>query len=841
MKRTLLTFILLLLTTSLYTQSNFNGEDSDNDGIPDHLDNCPFNWNPDQKDFNNNGVGDLCDPLIKIISFPENVPVGYVYSVEFLFDEELNISTFIEETDTFRYDKDSISVDKKLNFLEKDFYTAKLLTDDSLDTLDVLIFVDFVYENYEATIGSFTMQQISVGNYTSYGLDRYNVEQPYGYSSYYDWTDITTYLSGISFDRFFFVEDINNNGKNDLVIGEYRVNHKGRNFGIHQISVPVYLINNGNSFTVKRNSFDNNTIFHTPQTIFKTDINNNGRNEIINLGEHYHAAIPDHHAHYLYTRSFLRSQGLELGIDYDETDFKLHRYYEWAENGELQDQVSKYTYHDSNTGDGFLSHYSSAIGDINNNGSIDYVVTSQVSSSSKYSYVLDVMLNDGEGGFIVNRKEMSDYYGSEGEGLLIDINGDGYKDLIIGGGVRNNPGESTIAVFYNNQNNHFDLDYEIFDRMHGALGLRNIYEADLNNDGKVEIIAYFSTGYGCNGCGMTLDEIPNIIKIYELDNGKISDVSDLYFFENQNLMNFYTQTGHLKYLDLDGDGFKDLVPRFHLEDPTYGWGYPGNAYRGDWNDSKGFQYFRFIEEEKKFELIDLGPIQGFFENGDIKNDFFYNHFDFVQFDDDLYYEWLSTVRGHNGANLLIIKPIYILPLLEKLTLNADLNESKTRLSWNDEPKANKYNLLLFENEVTVLDTLLNTNEFTIENIEKFPSKFSAKVKALNLVHEGEWSFTTILDTSIEVEEHPTEFSLHQNYPNPFNPTTQIEFSLAQSTSVRLEVYSLLGQRVSTLIDGNVSMGNHTVSFDGKNLSSGIYIYRLTTPEYSQSRIMNLIK
>lgn len=840
MKRTLLTFILLLLTTSLYTQSNFNGEDSDNDGIPDHLDNCPFNWNPDQKDFNNNGVGDLCDPLIKIISFPENVPVGYVYSVEFLFDEELNISTFIEETDTFRYDKDSISVDKKLNFLEKDFYTAKLLTDDSLDTLDVLIFVDVVFRDYVSRPGDFDLNGVSVGNFKSHNISPPNSDD-YMYSSYYGNSGNRSELNTISFDRYFIVEDINHDGLNDLVIGEYRANHKGRNLNIHQISVPVYLLNNGTSFTVKRNSFDNKTIFHTPQSFFEADIDNDGRNEILNLGEHYHAAIPDHHAHYFYNRSFLRSVGLKLGTDYDKNDFKLHRYYNWSENDQLEDQVNKYTYNDSPIKSGFLSHYSSALGDVNNNGSIDYVVTSQVSSSSKYSYVLDVMLNDGEGGFIVNRKEMSDYYGSEGEGLLIDINGDGYKDLIIGGGVRNNPGESTIAVFYNNQNNHFDLDYEIFDRMHGALGLRNIYEADLNNDGKVEIIAYFSTGYGCNGCGMTLDEIPNIIKIYELDNGKISDVSDLYFFENQNLMNFYTQTGHLKYLDLDGDGFKDLVPRFKLEDPLDGaWSYPGNAYRGDWNDSKGFQYFRYNPELKKFGLLDLGAINAS-GLGEHYDGHLYNSFDFVKFDDDEYHEWISVLKGNTNSYLLIIKPVYIQPLYQDLKLKSEVQNDLIKFSWNKDLKAKNYRFVLQESDNVIFDTLLTNNEYSLEDLENYPSKFSAKVKALNLVHEGEWSFTTILDTSIEVEEHPTEFSLHQNYPNPFNPTTQIEFSLAQSTSVRLEVYSLLGQRVSTLIDGNVSMGNHTLSFDGKNLSSGIYIYRLTTPEYSQSRIMNLIK
>ena len=94
---------------------------------------------------------------------------------------------------------------------------------------------------------------------------------------------------------------------------------------------------------------------------------------------------------------------------------------------------------------------------------------------------------------------------------------------------------------------------------------------------------------------------------------------------------------------------------------------------------------------------------------------------------------------------------------------------------------------------------------------------------------------------VEDDQSPNTIVLFQNYPNPFNPTTVIEYSLPQSSHVRLEVYSILGQLVATLVNERVTMGTHTVSFDGKNLSSGVYIYRLTTPEYAESRMMNLIK
>ncbi|MCH8567035.1 MAG: CHRD domain-containing protein [Balneolales bacterium] len=88
---------------------------------------------------------------------------------------------------------------------------------------------------------------------------------------------------------------------------------------------------------------------------------------------------------------------------------------------------------------------------------------------------------------------------------------------------------------------------------------------------------------------------------------------------------------------------------------------------------------------------------------------------------------------------------------------------------------------------------------------------------------------------------PTQTQLSQNYPNPFNPTTQITFELAQSGLATLDVYNMLGQRVATLVNENMSAGVHTISFDASRLSSGTYIYRLTSDGFSQTRKMMLVK
>lgn len=89
--------------------------------------------------------------------------------------------------------------------------------------------------------------------------------------------------------------------------------------------------------------------------------------------------------------------------------------------------------------------------------------------------------------------------------------------------------------------------------------------------------------------------------------------------------------------------------------------------------------------------------------------------------------------------------------------------------------------------------------------------------------------------------NPMAFSLGQNYPNPFNPSTTIPFTIEREQHVELSIYNELGAKVRTLIDRVLPRGEHAVTFDASDLTSGTYTYKLTTPEFTSAKIMKLVK
>jgi hypothetical protein len=112
------------------------------------------------------------------------------------------------------------------------------------------------------------------------------------------------------------------------------------------------------------------------------------------------------------------------------------------------------------------------------------------------------------------------------------------------------------------------------------------------------------------------------------------------------------------------------------------------------------------------------------------------------------------------------------------------------------------------------------------------------------------SFTFVTPNFVSVKDKvnqiPEQFSLYQNYPNPFNPTTTIRFDLPNQARVVLKIYNILGHEVRTLVSGVVSAGSHSYNWEGKNqsgkdVSSGIYLYRIEADSFSKTMKLLLLR
>lgn len=147
------------------------------------------------------------------------------------------------------------------------------------------------------------------------------------------------------------------------------------------------------------------------------------------------------------------------------------------------------------------------------------------------------------------------------------------------------------------------------------------------------------------------------------------------------------------------------------------------------------------------------------------------------------------------------------------------------------------------------DGLLYFCDWTRNEIVNYNAKTGIKVSTFtaagNMIAPNGLVFALTNRTVVSVKDFhgslPIEHTLKQNYPNPFNPTTQINFSLSESSPVTLKIYDTAGHLVSTLIDRNLSEGDYTEAWDGQNMHSGLYFYQLTAGNSTETRKMILLK
>ena len=98
-----------------------------------------------------------------------------------------------------------------------------------------------------------------------------------------------------------------------------------------------------------------------------------------------------------------------------------------------------------------------------------------------------------------------------------------------------------------------------------------------------------------------------------------------------------------------------------------------------------------------------------------------------------------------------------------------------------------------------------------------------------------------INTEDQEQIIPKEYSLYQNYPNPFNPNTTIKYDLPKDGLVSLEIFDILGRRITTLVNENRTAGGYEQTFNASSLASGVYIYRLQSSNFTSVKKLVVLK
>jgi len=198
----------------------------------------------------------------------------------------------------------------------------------------------------------------------------------------------------------------------------------------------------------------------------------------------------------------------------------------------------------------------------------------------------------------------------------------------------------------------------------------------------------------------------------------------------------------------------------------------------------------------------------------------------------------------------------VLPV-ELNVFTASLLEEKVILNWQTATEVNNYGFQVERQKekgvsewevVGFVEGHGNSNspkDYTFtDNILNLNLNLNLNYRLKQIDFDGNCEYSD--EIAVELAELVEEYKLEQNYPNPFNPSTTISYSIpnnvkSETSNVKLVVYDILGNEVATLVNERQKTGNYEVKFNASNLASGIYLYKLQSGSFVQTRKLMLLK
>ncbi|MEJ2105053.1 MAG: T9SS type A sorting domain-containing protein [Ignavibacteriaceae bacterium] len=209
-----------------------------------------------------------------------------------------------------------------------------------------------------------------------------------------------------------------------------------------------------------------------------------------------------------------------------------------------------------------------------------------------------------------------------------------------------------------------------------------------------------------------------------------------------------------------------------------------------------------------------------------------------------------STTGHYGNEATAYVPETVPVELQNFT--ADVVDNSVNLKWSTATETNNkgFEILRFtQNDnnwkrigyVPGFGTTTEIHHYAFVDEEVQAGQYQYRLKQIDF--DGTSEYSNIIEATVY---SPTIFSLKQNYPNPFNPTTNIKYTIpsnvkGEMSNVSLKVYDILGNEIATLVNEDKPAGTYEIEFDGTNLPSGIYFYKLQADSFVEIKKMTLIK
>jgi hypothetical protein len=225
--------------------------------------------------------------------------------------------------------------------------------------------------------------------------------------------------------------------------------------------------------------------------------------------------------------------------------------------------------------------------------------------------------------------------------------------------------------------------------------------------------------------------------------------------------------------------------------------------------------------------------QGWFAIGVVDWDFSTSYY--VEFQG-----WAEANRPY-----LTVTYSYSVPV-ELTSFTATSVKDEVKLNWNTATEINNQGFNIERmNSVGVFENIGYVAGFGTTTEPKSYSYIDSKLETGNYTYrlkqidfDGSYEYSDEVNVLVEL---PMEYSLDQNYPNPFNPSTTIKYSIAEDGFVKLAIYNMLGEEVTTLVNTTQKAGKYEVNFNASNLASGVYLYKIESASFNAVKKLMLMK